>query len=83
MTSSKRVVGIGLSALGLMLGFLCLGRAVETALDPDPDRLDKRETITAGLLLGIPVTVGAGLMLKNVERDRKRAHLRRLQSLFY
>ncbi|MGB7250138.1 MAG: hypothetical protein WBC73_14460 [Phormidesmis sp.] len=83
MTSSKRVVGIGLSALGLMLGFLCLGRAVETALDPDPDRLDKRETITAGLLLGIPVTVGAGLMLKNVERDRKRIHLQRLQSLFY
>ncbi|MEN8443534.1 MAG: hypothetical protein ABG776_00820 [Cyanobacteria bacterium J06555_13] len=83
MTSPKRVAGIGLSALGLMLGFLCLGRAAETALDTDPTREDRRETVTAGLLIGIPVTVGAALMLVNVERDRKYARTQRLQSLFY
>lgn len=83
MTSAKRVVGLGLSALGLGLGFLCLGRAVETALDSDPTRLHKRETITAGLLMGVPVTIGAGLMLSALERDRKQVRSARLQSLFY
>lgn len=83
MASSKRVVGIGLSTLGLMLGFLCLGRAVETALDSNPDRQNKRETIVAGLLMGLPVTMGAGVMLSTLERDRKNARSQRLQSLFY
>ncbi|MGC1309273.1 MAG: hypothetical protein WA885_18790 [Phormidesmis sp.] len=86
MTSSKRtkrVLGLGLSTLGLMLGFLCLGRAAETALDQDPTRLGKRETITAGLLLGIPCTVGASLLLVNLERDRRQTRSDRLQALFY
>ncbi|MEL7522195.1 MAG: hypothetical protein AAGJ80_11380, partial [Cyanobacteria bacterium J06553_1] len=55
----------------------------ETALDKDPTRLEKRETVTAGLLLGIPTTVGAGLMLSTLERNRKQARSQRLQSLFY
>ncbi|MEO0520565.1 MAG: hypothetical protein AAF171_25070 [Cyanobacteria bacterium P01_A01_bin.116] len=83
MASSKRILGLGISTLGLMLGFVCLGRAAETALDKDPTRLEKRETVTAGLLLGIPTTIGAGLMLSTLERNRKQARSQRLQSLFY
>ncbi|MEL6778347.1 MAG: hypothetical protein AAFO06_13920 [Cyanobacteria bacterium J06597_16] len=83
MASSKRILGLGISTLGLILGFVCLGRAAETALDKDPTRLEKRETVTAGLLLGIPTTVGAGLMLSTLERNRKQARSQRLQSLFY
>ncbi|MEL6938210.1 MAG: hypothetical protein AAFO84_03350 [Cyanobacteria bacterium J06598_1] len=82
-TSTKRLAGIGLSTFGLVLGFLCLGRAVETALDTDPDRLDKRETVLAGMLLGIPATVGAVWMMGTMERDRKLAYSHRLQALFY
>ncbi|MEO1446108.1 MAG: hypothetical protein AAFV46_07705 [Cyanobacteria bacterium J06635_11] len=83
MASSKRILGLGISTLGLILGFVCLGRAAETALDKDPTRLEKRETVTAGLLLGIPTTIGAGLMLSTLERNRKQARSQRLQSLFY
>ncbi|MEL6472064.1 MAG: hypothetical protein AAFQ74_20240 [Cyanobacteria bacterium J06623_4] len=81
--AAKRVAGLGLSSLGLLLGFLCLGRAAETAVDPDPNRLDKRETVIAGLMLGVPATVGALCMLRAVKRDRLLAHSQRLQALFY
>ncbi|MGD1897167.1 MAG: hypothetical protein ACFB16_09485 [Phormidesmis sp.] len=83
MTASKRILGFSLSAFGLVLGFLCLGRAVETAFDSDPARQNKRETITAGLLLGLPATAGALWMLSALERDRKLAYSQRLQALFY
>lgn len=83
MTSSKRILGLGLSTFGLMLGFLCLGRAVETAFDKNPNRLNKRETVTAGVLLGLPATVGAVWMLSALERDRRLNRSQRLQSLFY
>lgn len=83
MSSSKRTVGIGLSTCGLLLGFLCLGRAVETALNKDPNRLNKSETVAAGLLLGMPTTVGALWILRDLERDLKLAQSQRLQSLFY
>ncbi len=83
MANAKRIAGLGLSGLGLLLGFLCLGRAVETALDKDPNRLGKRETITAGLLLGIPITASALWMIKDLERSRKLAESERLQALFY
>lgn len=83
MTASKRIVGIGLSAVGLLLGFLCLGRAVKTALSKDPDRLDKLETVTAGLLIGLPTTIGALWMLKDLDRDRQLTRSQRLQFLFY
>ncbi|MEO1386001.1 MAG: hypothetical protein AAFV85_01345 [Cyanobacteria bacterium J06634_6] len=81
--SSKRIVGLGLSTFGLLLGFLCLGRAVETALDKNPQRQNKRETITAGLLLGLPTTLGAAWMMGSLERERKLAYSKRLQALFY
>jgi len=83
MASAKRTVGLGLSGLGLLLGFLCIGRAVETALDRNPNRLHKRETITAGLLLGIPCTAGALWGLATLERRRRLAESERLQALFY
>lgn len=83
MASAKRIAGLGLSGLGLLLGFLCIGRAIETALDKDPNRLDKRETITAGLLLGIPITASALWMIRDLERSRKLAESERLQALFY
>ncbi|MGD1864212.1 MAG: hypothetical protein ACFB0D_06620 [Phormidesmis sp.] len=82
-TSAKRIAGFGLSALGLVLGFLCLGRAVETAFDTDPARQNKRETITAGILLGLPVSVGALWMMSALESDRRLAYSQRLQALFY
>lgn len=77
------MVGFGLSAVGLVLGFLCLGRAVETALDRDPARQNKRETITAGILLGLPVSIGALWMMSSLEGDRRLAYSQRLQALFY
>jgi len=76
-------MGFGLSTFGLVLGFLCLGRAVETALDKDPARQNKRETITAGVLLGLPASIGALWMLKSLECDRRLAYSQRLQALFY
>ncbi|MGB3293054.1 MAG: hypothetical protein WBB01_08715 [Phormidesmis sp.] len=83
MTSAKRTVGIGLSTCGLLLGLLCLGRAVETALNKDLNRLNQSKTVTAGLLLGIPTTVGALWILKDSERSLKLTQSQRLQSLFY
>ena len=83
MTKSKHLAGVGLSALGLLLGFLCIGRAAETALDTNPDRLNKRETVTAGLLLGIPCTAGAAWMLVDAEVRRRRQRAQRMQTLFY
>jgi len=83
MTSSKRILGLGLSTFGLLLGFLCLGRAIETAFDKNPNRLNKRETVIAGVLLGLPATVGAAWMLSELERERRLTRSQRLQTLFY
>ncbi len=80
--ATKRIVGIGLSTLGLALGFLCVGRAVETALTNSPQQ-DKQKTVAAGLLLGIPAATGAVWMLKSLERDRTLSRSQRLQALFY
>ncbi len=82
-TQARYAVGIGLSALGLALGFLCLGRALETALDANPNRLNKRETVTAGVLIGVPTAAGALWLLMSLERDRTLTHSKRLQLLFY
>ena len=82
-TTLKRMTGLGVSTFGLMLGFLCLGRAVETALDTDPTRLNKRETVTAGILLGLPASAGALWMFGSLERDRRLTRSHRLQTLFY
>ncbi|MGB3671069.1 MAG: hypothetical protein WBG63_03010 [Phormidesmis sp.] len=83
MASAKRIIGIGLSTVGLALGFLCLGRAGEAALNRDLSQQKKRETVVAGLLLGITSTVGASWMLKTLERNHELAYSQRLQSLFY
>ncbi len=83
MNLMKRILGIGLPALGLVIGLLCLGRSLETALDKNPNRLNKRETITAGLLLGIPCTAGALWLLGATERSRRLVRSQRLQGLFY
>ncbi len=83
MNSMKRILGIGLPALGLVIGFLCLGRSLETALDKNPNRINKRETITAGLLLGIPCSAGSLWLLGAAERNRKLVRSQRLQGLFY
>lgn len=61
------------SILLFLLGFLCLGRAVETGLDQNPDRIGKRETITAGLLLGLPTPC----------RDLRRLAAQRLRTVFF
>ncbi|MEM9149941.1 MAG: hypothetical protein AAGB19_05755 [Cyanobacteria bacterium P01_F01_bin.3] len=81
--SPKRIAGYGLSAFGLLLGFLCLGRAVETALDKESVRQNKRETITVGILLGLPTSVGALWMMSSLEGERRLAYSQRLQALFY
>lgn len=83
MHTTKRVLGYGTGVFGLLLGFLCLGRAVETALDRNPNRLDKRETITAGLLLGIPATAGSLWMLSALQKRERLRYSQRLQTIFY
>ncbi len=83
MAAAKRIVGIGISTVGLLLGFLCLGRAVETVLNNDPDRLNRSETVTTGLLIGLPTTIGALWILRDLNHDLKLTQSQRLQSLFY
>ena len=83
MAKSKHIAGVGLSALGLLLGFVCIGRAAEAALDQPSEQLHKRDIVTAGLLLGIPCTTGAGWMLLDLEAGRRRDRSQRMQTLFY
>jgi hypothetical protein len=68
MIFAKRITGIGLSALGLALGLLCLGRAVETAIDDKVEQRDRQATLTTGLGIGIPTTLGALWMLRDWQR---------------
>lgn len=86
---------MGISALGLAIGMLCLGRAVEAGLQEKGDRTQRTETISAGLAVGFSTTVGALWMLRDSERSyRTQKRLRelsqhkhiacqRLQSIFY
>ena len=80
--AAKRIVGIGLSTCGLLLGFLCVGKGIETAFNRESDRLNQ-PTATAGLLLGVPTTIGALWILKDLERDLHLTQSKRLQALFY
>jgi len=75
-----KTLGIGLL---LILGALCLGRAIETALDHNPNRLGQRETITAGLLIGIPATTGGLWWGWQVHRQRRLAEAQRLREVFF
>ena len=79
----KRVMRVGLPTLGLMIGLLCLGRSLETALNKNLNRLNKQETIAAGLLLGVPCTLGSLWMLRTFQHSHKLAQSQRLQVLFY
>ena len=78
----KHIVGIGFSTCGLLLGFLCIGKGVETAFSKDVNHLDQ-PTATVGLLLGLPTTVGALWILKDLKRDLQLTQSQQLQALFY
>lgn len=78
----QRLKSVGAGIL-LLLGFWCLGRAVETGLNRDPNVLDKRETVTAGVLLGGPATVIGGWLLWDLGRQRQQAQEKRLRETFF
>ena len=67
----------------LLLGFVFLGRALETSLDSNPDRLGKRETVTAGVLLGLPAVVGGVWLLVDTRRQQQHAEAERLKAVFF
>lgn len=67
----------------LLLGFWCLGRVVETGLDPNPNRLGKRETMTAGLLVGVPAATGGAWLAFDIRRQRRLAAAKQLQDTFF
>ncbi|MGB3300799.1 MAG: hypothetical protein WBA76_21245 [Phormidesmis sp.] len=87
----KRILGVGLPTFGLIIGFLCLGRAVfvgaaptlETALTKTSHRSNKSQTIAAGLLLGIPCMVGSLWMLRAFKSNHELIQSQRIQMLFY
>lgn len=76
------VKAVGASIL-LVIGFWCVGRALETAVNPDPQILGKRETMTAGLLIGVPATVGGGWLLWDQRRQRRLAYDQQLRATFF
>lgn len=78
-----RAFSRGAAGVLLVIGILCLGRALETALDNSPNRLGKRETITAGVLLGGPMTAGGGWLLVHDHRQQRLAEQQRLQEIFF
>lgn len=73
---------VGAGAL-LVLGFWCLGRVVEMALNRNPNVLEKRETITAGLLLGVPSSAGGAWLLWDRRRQLAVARQRRIREAFF
>ncbi|NJM96231.1 MAG: hypothetical protein HC800_02610 [Phormidesmis sp. RL_2_1] len=90
MAQSKHIVGFGLSAIGLLLGLICAARVIGTALDSQASPLQKRKILMTGLWVGIPTTVGALWMLKDLThssqgmlRQRQIANAKRLQLIFH
>ncbi|MGP1375288.1 MAG: ribosomal protein L7/L12 [Almyronema sp.] len=78
----RRVKQISAGLL-LLVGFWCLARSLETGLDRNPNRLDKRETVLAGILLGVPA-VGFGAYLGlDAQLQKKRQERDRLQAIFF
>jgi len=78
----NKVKSVGAGLL-LLLGFWCLGRALETSLNRDPRILDKRETITAGLLLGLPATAGGSWLLWDRRRQCRQQTAQTLRQTFF
>ncbi len=77
------VIKQGAAAALIVVGVLCLGRAIETGLDRNPNRVGKRETITAGLLLGGIATTGGIALALNTHRQRRRQEKAQLQAVFF
>jgi len=78
----NRVKSIGAGLL-LLWGFWCLGRALETSLNRNPQVLEKRETVTAGVLLGLPAIAGGSWGLWAVRRQRRRQVAQSLRQIFF
>ena len=74
-----------LSGAGLLLlvGFWCLGRTVETGLNQDPGLVDRRETITAGLLLGLPATALGSWLIWHDRQQQQRQQAQQLRAVFF
>ena len=72
-----------LSGAGLLLlvGFWCLGRTVETGLNQDSGLVDRRETMTAGLLIGLPVTALGGWLIWHDRQQQQRQQQERIGQL--
>lgn len=75
-----KTIGAGLL---LLLGFWCLGRALETSLNRNPHVLEKRETVTAGVLLGIPAIAGGSWGLWAMRRQRRQQIAQHLRQTFF
>ncbi len=67
----------------ILVGFLCLGRVVETTLDSNPNRLDRRETITAGVLVGVPAIAGGIGLILLAQHQRRQQESEQLQEVFF
>jgi len=52
-------------------------------LNRNPNILDQRETIAAGLLLGVPAVTGGGWLLWDVRRQQRLQADRRLRQIFF
>lgn len=73
----------GVAAGLLLFGVWALGRAAETAINPNPDLINRREIVTAGVLLGGPATAAAGWLGLDLIRQRRREQAQRLQGIFF
>ncbi|WP_008312451.1 ribosomal protein L7/L12 [Leptolyngbya sp. PCC 6406] len=71
------------AGLLLLVGFLCLGRVLETTLDSNPNRVDRRETITAGIVVGVPAIAGGVGLILAAQHQRRRQESERLQGVFF
>ncbi len=79
MKVAKPIGAIGL----LLLGFWCWGRVIETALNPDPRLLERREIVTAGVLLGTPAIAGGSWLVWDMRRQRRLASAKHLRETFF
>ncbi|MGD1942834.1 MAG: hypothetical protein ACFB0G_16120 [Leptolyngbyaceae cyanobacterium] len=67
----------------LLVGFLCLGRTIETGLNQNPNLTDRREIMTAGLLIGLPTTALGGWLIWHDRQQRQRQQAQQLRAVFF